>query len=152
LVQSGRAEWDALIASIPFNRMAEPGAAGEWSAKDVIAHITWHEKEMVGVVQARALVGSELWQKPLDVRNAAIHEMNSGRSLEDVLAETATVYAQLLPLLQTLGDEDLNDAGRFAGMPPAWQPWSVIAGNTYEHYEQHMPAIRAWLRRKVGEG
>ena len=30
-------------------------------------------------------------------------------------------------------------------MPEEWEPWKVIASNSYEHYHQHIPGIRAWL-------
>jgi hypothetical protein len=30
-------------------------------------------------------------------------------------------------------------------MPEDWEPWQVIAGNTYEHYQEHIPDIRDWL-------
>ena len=61
-----------LLARIPAERMNEPGALDSWSIKDVIAHLAWHEREMVGMLQAHALVGSELWNLPLDQRNQAI--------------------------------------------------------------------------------
>ena len=31
-------------------------------------------------------------------------------------------------------DKDLMDPARFSGMPADWEPWQVIASNTYEHY------------------
>jgi hypothetical protein len=119
-------------------QLVRPGFAGDWSAKDVIAHITWHEREMIGMIAARALEGSDLWNLPLDERNDAIYRANRGRSLDEVRREAAEVYARLLDALQTLSDGDLHDAGRFAGMPPDWQPVEVIAGNTYEHYQDHL--------------
>jgi uncharacterized damage-inducible protein DinB len=125
--------------------LSAPGATGTWSVKDVIAHITWFEREMVGVIQARALVGSELWNLPPDARNAAIFVQNRDRSLADVLAEAERVYAELLAAIETLTDEELADPARFAGMPTDWQPWRVIAGNSFEHYRDHALALQAWL-------
>ena len=49
-----RAAWEALFAEVGEARMLQPGVAGEWSVKDVIAHVMWSEREMVGVMQARA--------------------------------------------------------------------------------------------------
>ncbi|HEX5692552.1 MAG TPA: maleylpyruvate isomerase N-terminal domain-containing protein, partial [Roseiflexaceae bacterium] len=39
-----RAEWDALVAQVPRDRMTIPGVAGHWSVKDVIAHLTYYER------------------------------------------------------------------------------------------------------------
>ncbi len=39
-LRTKRAEWDAVLAEVPEAQMTEPGAAGKWSVKDVIAHLT----------------------------------------------------------------------------------------------------------------
>jgi len=54
-LQTERAQWDALVAEVGQARMTQPGAAGEWSVKDVIAHVTWFEREMVGVLRAHGV-------------------------------------------------------------------------------------------------
>jgi hypothetical protein len=148
-LQTTRAEWEQLLSQIDRARMTRPGVAGEWSVKDVIAHNTWHEREMIGVLQARALVGSDWWNLPTDERNHLIFEQNRHRSLDDVLAEVQPVYARLLDLARGLSDEELNDPARFRDMPAEWVPWQILADNTFDHYRQHMPALRAWL---AGEG
>ena len=141
-----RAEWDRVLSQIDEARMAVPRVAGEWSVKDVVAHVTWFEREMVGVLTAYALVGSDLWDLPGDERNRVIFEQNRQRPLEDVLTEARQVFDQLLAAVRPLSDEDLVDPGRFRDMPADWVPWQILAGNTYEHYRDHLPALRAWLK------
>lgn len=119
-VQSGRSQWDNLLALVPHERMTQPGVAGEWSVKDIIAHVSWHEQQMLGILHAHAFVGSDLWNLPLDERNAAIYEQNRQRSLADVLAEAQQVFPQLVAAIEPLSDNDLNDPGRSPGMPPVW--------------------------------
>ncbi len=147
-IRSERSQWEALLAQVNEAYMSERGVAGEWSLKDIIAHITWFEREMIVLLQKRALVGSELWQVSQAERNAAIFEENRQQSLQDVLAEAPQVYEQLIELVQALTDEDVTDARRFAEMPSEWQPWQVIAGNTYEHYRDHSSDVRAWLDKR----
>ncbi len=144
-LKSERAEWDALIARFGDAQLAAPGIEGEWSARDVVAHITWFEREMVDLVRDRALVGSELWRLPTDARNAAIFEQNRNRSTAEVLADARQVYSQLIELLPGLSDQDLNDPTEFQGMPPDWLPWKILADNTYDHYRAHRPAMKAAL-------
>jgi hypothetical protein len=74
MIQTARADWEALLAGIPEAWMGEPGVAGEWSVKDVVAHIARGERENIGVVHAHAVVGSELWRLSEDERNAAVFE------------------------------------------------------------------------------
>ena len=146
-LRSGRAEWDALLAQIGAARMTQPGVEGDWSVKDIIAHVTWYEREMLGVLRERALIGSGLWNLPLDQRNATIFEQNKHRALDDVLEESRQVFPQLLELAAGLSDEELNDPRRFSGMPEEWLPWELVAGNSYTHYPDHIASIRAWLDR-----
>lgn len=140
-----RAEWEALLAEVGEARMLQPGAAGEWSVKDVIAHVMWSEREMVGVMQAHALVGSDLWDLPQDERNAVVFAELRELPLHDVLTEEQQVYAQFLEAVQALSDEDFTDSRRFREMPEQWLPWQIFAGCSFAHYRQHMPSIRAWL-------
>ncbi|MBI5653173.1 MAG: ClbS/DfsB family four-helix bundle protein [Chloroflexi bacterium] len=144
-VRADRAAWDALLAQIGEARMSDPGVDGNWSLKDIIAHITFFEREMIGLVRQRALRGSELWQLAQTARNDVIFQQNRDRALRDVLDEARAIYSQLGAALATLSDDDLDDARRFAEMPVEWQPWQIIADNTYEHYRAHIPAVRAWL-------
>lgn len=145
MLQTGRAQWEALLAKADQARMTEPGIEGEWSIKDILAHIAWYEREMVGILQTRALIGSSLWVLPNAERNAAIFDQNRDRSLSEVLSETQRVYAELLQAAQGLAEEDLIDPSRYRDMPADWVPWKVFADNSYEHYAAHIPAIRAWL-------
>ncbi len=87
LLQRGHQEWVALLAEVGRQQMEVPGLAGGWSVKDTVAHVSWFEREMVGMLKARALVGSELWNLPQDERNRQIQQGNKDRPLEDVLGE-----------------------------------------------------------------
>jgi uncharacterized protein (TIGR03083 family) len=145
-VQEAREEWLGLLAKVGMPRMAEPVLPGGWSVKDVIAHITWYEREMVGMLEAMALVGAELWQLPHDERNVPIYEENRDRPLEEMLSEAEQVYDQLFVAIASLSEDELSDPSHFRDMPSEWIPWNVIAGNTYEHYRQHIPDTREWLQ------
>jgi len=142
---SARRSWDELLGRIPRERMIEPTLAGGWSVKDVVAHVTWSEREMVGVLRQRALVGSPLWSLDQDARNAIVYAENRDRDPDDVLAEEQRVYAELLPLLEGLTSEDLADGDKWERMLPDVPPWRIFAGSTFLHYEDHAAAIGEWL-------
>ncbi|MBD0328165.1 MAG: ClbS/DfsB family four-helix bundle protein, partial [Pyrinomonadaceae bacterium] len=38
------ANWDALLAEVGEGRMMQPGVVGDWSVKDVTAHLTTWER------------------------------------------------------------------------------------------------------------
>jgi hypothetical protein len=140
-----RLDWEAALVKLDATQLLQVGAGGEWSVKDVIAHLAWHEREMIGMLQMRALTGSPLWELPLDQRNAAIYTENKDRCLAEVQAEAQEVFPILWQLLEALEEEDLHDPSRFAQMPREWTPLQVLAGNTYEHYEDHLPQLSALI-------
>jgi len=147
MIQTARADWEALLAGIPEAWMSEPGVAGEWTIKDIIAHIAWGERECRGVAHAHAVVGSELWRLSADERNAAVFEQNHHRELGDVLGESHETFQRYLEAVEALSEEVLNDPSRFAQMPEGWRPWRIL----YDlgHYQEHADSIRAWLASRA---
>ncbi|MGH2534456.1 MAG: DinB family protein [Thermomicrobiales bacterium] len=146
-----RERWDALLIEVGERRMTEAMEPGGWSVKDVVAHIAWSEREMVGVMRERALVGSDLWNLEQDERNRIVYEENRDRPLDEVLAEARDVYRDFLECVKHLADDDLHDPGRYLGMPPDWTPWRVLAGCCYHHYADHHTEVRAWLDGQTGD-
>jgi uncharacterized protein YndB with AHSA1/START domain len=142
-LRSAREAWEAPIRTHSEKRLVEPETIGEWSVKDLIAHMTWTERETVGIIRKRAFVGSEWWRLPLDERNAAIYAESKDRTLSDVRAEARRVFADLLKAIETLSDAELNQPNLFAGMPFSLPAWQVIARNTYLHYMAHLPELRS---------
>lgn len=147
-LKKARQEWEALLAQVGEEQMLQPGAAGKWSVKDVIAHVTWGEREIAPVMRTHVLAGSELWNLSDDERNEIVYQQNQDRSLHEIMNEERQAYADLLASAQTLSDEDLNDSHRYKQMPEEWVPWQLYAGNTFKHYQDHMPSIREWLAQR----
>ncbi len=140
-----REQWEALLAQISEARMTEPGATGKWSVKDVIAHITWSEREVAPVMQSHVLAGSELWELSDYERNEIVYERNRDRSLQEIIRDERQAYKQFFEAAQTLNDEDLNDSSRYKHMPPDWIPWQLFAANSFDHYQDHMKPLREWF-------
>lgn len=143
-LRTERVAWEAALEAVGYQRMTEPGAFGSWSAKDLIAHVTWYEAETVALFATRALPDSALWHMPAAERNAVIQAATADLPLRVVKAEAQQVFQQLLDAVRALTDQELNDPQCFADMPADWLPWQVIVGNTYEHYAQHLAELRAW--------
>ena len=148
LLHRERAAWDGLISGLDPAQMSQPGVCNEWSVKDTIAHIIFFEKEIIGMLKARALAGSDLWDLPADERNAVIFQQNRHLSMEKILADSAQTYHDLHVQLESLPSEAMTDPKCFPGMPADWQPWKIIAENTFEHYTHHAADIRSWLRKR----
>lgn len=146
-ILSSRSILDEVVGKFTPLFMTAPGASGDWSVKDILAHITWHEQEMFNLILNRTLAGSDLWNVSLELRNRTIYEENRERDLKDVLDDYKIVFEGLMDVMQILTDADLLDASHFKGMPSDWKPWEIIAQNTYEHYDDHRADLAAWLEK-----
>jgi hypothetical protein len=140
-MQNGRRQWQQLWKSIDLFGTSRPRTPGEMSLRDILFHIAWYEREMVEMLQLRALVGSPWWELPVDERNAHIQAEAQSASLLQAWRLEQQVYTELMSQLQSIRDEELEDARFFQEMPSDWIPWQVIASNTYEHYAEHYSGI-----------
>jgi len=145
-IAAARHELDQLVGQLSPEQVVIPGVEGKWSVKDILAHITWFDREMIGMLLARALVGSPWWNLPQEERNQRIYELALQRPASQVLVESRNAFAELIELLQELTDADLNETGRFRDMPPDWRLIDVLSGNTFEHYEDHARSIRQFFQ------
>lgn len=145
LVEETFESWMQLLESVPSDQLEKPGVSGDWSLKDIIAHITWHEAQMVDVMEARALIGSEWWELPTHERNAKIYDEYKSAPLQDVLDDATATHQQLVHWIGTLTDKDLNEAAALEGMPDDWLFGDILAQNTYSHYGDHASAVARWL-------
>ena len=143
LIDEQRARFDAALERISHERLTAPGAEGAWSAKDILAHITWSEREMVGVLRQRAMIGSELWRLSQDERNATVYAENRERPLGDVLEDARRIFAEMRAEIARLSDAEMNDPELIADIPGGLTPWQLLAGGTWRHYEEHLPMLQA---------
>ena len=51
-LQEENRQWEAMLARIDPQRMEQPGVAGYWSVKDIVAHLTGWRKRTVARLQA----------------------------------------------------------------------------------------------------
>jgi uncharacterized protein (TIGR03083 family) len=152
-IRADRDRFDAIVSRVPPDRLADPVLRGGWSVKDVLAHIAWGEREGIGVARARALVGSELWERSEDARNEAVVRASRSLDGDEVLAEYEAAYSAYLAALEELSDEELNDPSLFRDMSeriPGWLPWRVL----YDpgHYAEHGQTIEEALPSLHGQG
>ena len=74
LVSSARAVWEALLVSLQPRDYEQPGVAGEWSLKDIIAHIAWFENEMEAAADsttASSGLRAGCGEQPAELRSTA---------------------------------------------------------------------------------
>jgi len=144
--------WEAFLDQIGTARMDQPGVNGDWSMKDVVAHLTGWNRWLVARLQAAGRGEPEPappWPAQLrtdDEINAWIYESNRGRALREVLDESHQVFQELLAVIEGLPDE--------VRIEPEWHlVWlgdqRFPAGEFFDHFrDDHEPDVRARLRQE----
>ncbi len=148
-IEAERRRWDTLIATLGSERMVQPGVVGQWSVKDMIAHLSaWQGRPIAWLQAVRDGTRPQPtpWKQGLTEEeiNEWIWQTNRERPLPAVLDESTRTHQELMGLLRSTADEAL--------MPPKRYNWmgersivEGIAANTYEHYQEHAAQIRTWL-------
>jgi len=146
VTEASREYLDHVVQSVPEEKRTWKASPEAWSLKDVLAHIAWHDDQMVEVCEKRDLVGSVWWTLPLEERNGNIFKEYENTPFTEVLEFYETSYKRMIEALKTLADEDLNDPKHFHDMPEEWTPWRMIANNGCEHYIRHVGQVRVLAR------
>jgi hypothetical protein len=63
-----------------------------------------------------------------------------------VLGDFRSSYLQIVEAVQAMPEEDLIDPRRFAWLDGD-SLRQLVAGDTYDHYEEHRQQIEEWLAR-----
>ena len=95
--------WAAIkesYAGLSDSQLTEPGVTGDWSVKDIIAHVTWWEEEALKHLPL-ILRGGRPPQYSrqyggIDAFNAQMTEQKRGLSLADVLRQLEETHRRLI--------------------------------------------------------
>ena len=150
-LQAEYQQWEALLDQIGPARMDQPGVSGDWSIKDIVAHLTDWQPRQIARIQAAQRGEPEPpppWPAQLqtdDEVNAWIYQSNHGRSVRAVLDEAQQVFQQFLAVIEGLPDE--------IQIEPAYHIFWLdgkrfSASEFFDHFhDDHEPDVRAWLAR-----
>lgn len=139
--------WTALnesFAGLPDARLTAPGVMGEWSVRDILAHVTTWDEEALKALPVIARGGKTpryIQYGGVDGFNARTSEQKRGLALAEVLRQLDETHQRLIDYLRDAPDELFARETGFRHR---------LRLDTYSHYPLHTRAIRAW-RERVGE-
>jgi uncharacterized protein (TIGR03083 family) len=143
LIRTERDALDALIISLPMEQLTAPSLSGGWSVKDILAHITWWEQQMLlklRGVHMELRREDEDWEDTIERVNADVFEEFQARPLPDILTAYGRSYAEALAAVEALEETALAEQDL----------WNHVAGDTYEHYAEHAKDLRVALAAPPG--
>ena len=150
-MRTEREKLEQAVAPLSAEEITTPMTPGGWSVKDVVAHVTAWEAELVtALMQISQGFKPKILSLPDDdVYNAQIYAEQKDRPLDRILSDFRGVFPQLLKRVSEFSERDLIDARRYSWMKG--KPLErLIAGSSYEHYAEHRATIEAWKKGRTG--
>jgi hypothetical protein len=130
-IGSERERLEETLIGLSEAQLIQPGVVGEWSIKDVLAHLAAWEQRLVHRVNGEPERGIDLGTPAF---NAQVYLENKSRALADVQSESQHSYAAVLALASGLSSAEVK----------RW--WRAFALNTHGHYRWARLNIRRWLK------
>jgi hypothetical protein len=137
--------WGAFkesYAGLSDEQLAEPGVTGDWSVKDILAHVTWWEEEALKHLPYILAGGRpprySVTYGGIDAFNAQMTELKRQLSLSEVRIQQEQTHSGLLQYLEEVPEEQFVSETRFRRR---------LRLDTYSHYPIHTLAIRDWRER-----
>ncbi|HLV24943.1 MAG TPA: DinB family protein [Gemmatimonadales bacterium] len=130
-------------AGLTPEQLLVPGVTGNWSVRDIIAHVTvWEEealKSLPIVMQGGRPPRYSVKYGGIDAFNALMTEQRKHLSLREVLRLHNEVHERLMRYVQQAPEELYLRETRFRRR---------LRLDTWSHYPIHAAAIRAWRERR----
>ena len=153
-----RADLEEWTSTLTKAQLSAPGKDG-WAIKDHLNHLSMWELSTAALLRGDprfAMMGikpSDPEPDDVDGLNAQIFAQNKDRSVEDALALFHNAHMELLGELAQLSDVDLlkpylHFQPNEKGDDEARTILDEIAGNTYEHYVEHIQWINEFLTQR----
>lgn len=135
LVDRSWQRFRAAAAAFPSERMDEHLTERGWTRKQMLAHIAaWHDLTTERLGRMLATGEPVALTEATDAFNARVARQAVGRTAGEIQKEMEMTFNRLRRRIAQFTDEQLAAAEEWAAQ--------VIAGNTYEHYEEHAADVR----------
>jgi uncharacterized protein (TIGR03083 family) len=148
-----RAALEAFLSTLTPDDMDLPGVLGEWSVKDVLAHLVEWEQMVLGWLAAGergespAVPGEGFKWSQLPALNERIRAAWMPRPLAEVRERFETSYSESVAAIERLSDADLFTPGRWP-----WLRTSTLASYfgscTASHYRWARDECRRGLAKR----
>ncbi|MBP1692323.1 MAG: glyoxalase/bleomycin resistance protein/dihydroxybiphenyl dioxygenase [Chloroflexi bacterium] len=152
-LETERKRLEANLSTLTPTEMLEPGVVGEWSVKDILAHLAdWeaHMPEWVGEARRGAVVETpehgHSWDH-LDVFNETIYERHRGQPLEVVLGYFHDTHLQFMEMVSAMPEAEMLTPGyyTFTGKSAIWD-WLKAYAN---HDLWAKTKLRKWMKSRL---
>jgi hypothetical protein len=151
-------ELTAVVDAIPRDRLEESGVVGEWSVRDLLAHLAGYERYVAAAIFAdltgtpattgdfygRDDAPSEADEATDDTTNAWVVARARQQPLNAVLEEFRWAHHRLVEAAAACDEPDFDDPARFPSMRGKTLA-AVLPNQCWGHHREHLPQVVDWL-------
>ena len=150
-LENSRESFMEILEGIEDERFVESGVIGDWSIKDILAHMTIWEAQLVTLLfqakRGRAPQVLEVFRRDENISNEDWYNQFKDRDLELVFEDFNGVRNQTMRRIEEFSEDEL--------MKPGYYGWASdrpllewISACTFDHEAEHAPQIRVWLAKQ----
>jgi hypothetical protein len=129
-------------AGLSETQMMQSGVTGNWSVRDILAHVTtWEEealKHLPLVLKGGRPPRYSVKYGGIDAFNALMTEQKRHLSLSEVLRQMDVTHRRLINYIEGVPEQQFREETRFRHR---------LRMDTYSHYPIHARAIRKWVEK-----
>ena len=151
VLESSREGFLEAIEGLSEDQLTHSGVCGEWSIKDVLAHLLMWEAETIKLLfqVGQGKVPTTIHHRSVsdDVQNELWYQQTKNRPLQAVLDDFHAIRTQTIRQVQAISEDRLNNSTLF--------PWLkgktltiLILRSIPEHDHEHRAQIEAWRIKK----
>ena len=125
-------------AGVADPQLTEAGVTGDWSVRDILAHVTTWEEEALKYLPLILESGRPpryVKYGGIDAFNSAMTERKRGLSVSEVLRHLDDTHRRLVDFVQGVPEAEFVGETRFRRR---------LRLDTYHHYSGHAETIRTW--------
>lgn len=131
-------------AGLTEAQLMEPGVAGAWSVRDILAHVSTWEQETLqhlpSILKGEKPPRYSVMYGGIAAFNARMTEEKKSLSLSEVQQQLHETHGRVIELIENAPEDQFESETRFRRR---------LRLDTYSHYPKHAEAIRKWRARRA---
>ena len=148
-IDQERGALETFLETLTPEQMVATGVVGEWSVKDVLAHLIeweqmllgWYRAGLQGEIPALPAPGYKWNQTPQ--LNQMIFEKHRHRRLSEVMEQFHASHQEILTVIRALSNEELFTVGRYV-----WTQGNTLGAYFVSATSSHY----LWARKEIRKG
>jgi hypothetical protein len=147
-LEAARGEFMSALGDVEPDLLTVPGLVGDWSARELIAHIGYwigHSAEALHAAEQGRLAVFGEDEMDVDERNAVVARVAGETDLGTVRKREEAAYEAMVTRLRRVDPASLDDKVAYGDTLER-----VVKDDGAEHYREHALDLRAWFNQNEG--